>query len=455
MRRSAYARTDASTTSPGTAKTSVGVARKDRAVSAGELDDPGHGVDRGADPHVRGAVGVDVVAEDERAAEPADPAGGGGQLVHQVDARPLGEWRGPGVAGTSRRPAAARVSSRSRVHRSGRARSTAATVAPQRSSDRSGPISAAAPRTTTVRPSSRSQSGLSMTASTASRRVGSTTPAATHASSRRRRSSPRGEPRGRGCSARSRRRPDHRAPRWSGGRPGSPPPRRARRRGGSRGRRGSASASGREPTPSPPRRWRRHPRGGPGRPRRGGGSGRGSRCASSSRAARRRPDQVDGAQGVGHHRPAGRARRAPPVDLGEDDAGEGGGLGRHAQPHTSARGVGHERRDVGEVTAAELAVDEPVVEAQGQGRDPARLDGLGAVGAGDDPRPSRTVPNAMIADSPGLMIGVPASTPKTPTLVIVIVPPDMSAGWVRPSRAVASARRSPRRARASSCGRRP
>ncbi len=32
---------------------------------------------------------------------------------------------------------------------------------------------------------------------------------------------------------------------------------------------------------------------------------------------------------------------------------------------------------------------------------------------------------------------MPASTPKTPTLVIVIVPPDMSAGWVRPSRAVA------------------
>jgi hypothetical protein len=33
------------------------------------------------------------------------------------------------------------------------------------------------------------------------------------------------------------------------------------------------------------------------------------------------------------------------------------------------------------------------------------------------------VPNARIADSPGLRIGVPASTPKTPTLVIVIVPP--------------------------------
>ena len=45
-------------------------------------------------------------------------------------------------------------------------------------------------------------------------------------------------------------------------------------------------------------------------------------------------------------------------------------------------------------------------------------------------------PKHRMAASPGLRIGVPASTPKTPTLVIVIVPPDMSAGWVRPSRAV-------------------
>ena len=46
-------------------------------------------------------------------------------------------------------------------------------------------------------------------------------------------------------------------------------------------------------------------------------------------------------------------------------------------------------------------------------------------------------PKHRIADSPGLMIGVPASTPKTPTLVIVKVPPLMSAGWVFPSRATA------------------
>ena len=46
-------------------------------------------------------------------------------------------------------------------------------------------------------------------------------------------------------------------------------------------------------------------------------------------------------------------------------------------------------------------------------------------------------PKHRIADSPGLMIGVPASTPKTPTLVMVKVPPDISAGCVRPSRATA------------------
>ena len=48
----------------------------------------------------------------------------------------------------------------------------------------------------------------------------------------------------------------------------------------------------------------------------------------------------------------------------------------------------------------------------------------------------RTAPKQRIADSPGLMIGVPASTPKTPTLVIVNDPPLISAGCVLPSRAV-------------------
>ena len=48
----------------------------------------------------------------------------------------------------------------------------------------------------------------------------------------------------------------------------------------------------------------------------------------------------------------------------------------------------------------------------------------------------RTTPKHRMADSPGLRIGVPLSTPKVPTLVIVIVPSAMSAGDVRPSRAV-------------------
>src|ERR1019366_9186821 len=48
----------------------------------------------------------------------------------------------------------------------------------------------------------------------------------------------------------------------------------------------------------------------------------------------------------------------------------------------------------------------------------------------------RSAPNARIAASPEFRIGVPVSTPKTPTLVIVIDPPDKAAGWVLPSRAV-------------------
>ena len=46
------------------------------------------------------------------------------------------------------------------------------------------------------------------------------------------------------------------------------------------------------------------------------------------------------------------------------------------------------------------------------------------------------VPRQTIALSPGLRIGVPPSTPKTPTFVMLSVPPDRSAGRVCPSRAV-------------------
>ena len=42
--------------------------------------------------------------------------------------------------------------------------------------------------------------------------------------------------------------------------------------------------------------------------------------------------------------------------------------------------------------------------------------------------------------SPGLRIGVPASTPKTPTFVIENVPPLISAGAVLPARAVSASR---------------
>ena len=48
----------------------------------------------------------------------------------------------------------------------------------------------------------------------------------------------------------------------------------------------------------------------------------------------------------------------------------------------------------------------------------------------------RTAPNATMPASPGLRMGVPVSTPNTPTFVIVIVPPAMSAGEVLPARAV-------------------
>ncbi|CAM5305505.1 hypothetical protein SGRI78S_06741 [Streptomyces griseus subsp. griseus] len=61
---------------------------------------------------------------------------------------------------------------------------------------------------------------------------------------------------------------------------------------------------------------------------------------------------------------------------------------------------------------------------------------------------SLIAPTARIADSPGLRIGVPVSTPKTPTLVMVTVPPAIAAGDVLPSRAVLTS--SPRDA--ASCG---
>jgi hypothetical protein len=51
---------------------------------------------------------------------------------------------------------------------------------------------------------------------------------------------------------------------------------------------------------------------------------------------------------------------------------------------------------------------------------------------------SRTWPKARMAASPGIRMGVPASTPNTPTFVMVMVPPARSAGVVLPARAVAA-----------------
>ena len=45
------------------------------------------------------------------------------------------------------------------------------------------------------------------------------------------------------------------------------------------------------------------------------------------------------------------------------------------------------------------------------------------------------VPNATIATSPGLMMGVPMSIPRAPMLVMEMVPSAISRGWVLPSRA--------------------
>ena len=57
---------------------------------------------------------------------------------------------------------------------------------------------------------------------------------------------------------------------------------------------------------------------------------------------------------------------------------------------------------------------------------------------------SLTWPNARMAVSPGVRIGVPASTPNTPTLVIVIVPPARSAGVALPARPVSASTCRPR-----------
>ena len=113
---------------------------------------------------------------------------------------------------------------------------------------------------------------------------------------------------------------------------------------------------------------------------------------------------------------------------------------RYASSHQNSSGgsrVLEDPGDVGEEARALLAVDVPVVEGERERGDLADARSRPRRRSETTHGCLRTAPKHRIADSPGLMIGVPASTPKTPTLVIVNVPPHISAGWVLPSRAVA------------------
>ena len=112
-------------------------------------------------------------------------------------------------------------------------------------------------------------------------------------------------------------------------------------------------------------------------------------------------------------------------------------------PGQHSQWVGEHRADVAQHGRAELPVHDAVVEGQRQGARPCAPRAAPSTTHGV----SLTWPNARIAVSPGVRIGVPASTPNTPTLVIVIVPPARSAGVALPARAVSV---SACRARASS-----
>jgi len=99
----------------------------------------------------------------------------------------------PGLAsatGTRRVPPLRFAVFSTRSQMAGRGRSIPITRAPQLSSTGSGPTSAPAPSTTTVRPGRASQSGDAATVRTASAQDDSMMPAATHASSWRSRASP-------------------------------------------------------------------------------------------------------------------------------------------------------------------------------------------------------------------------------------------------------------------------
>ena len=170
----------ASTASAGTANTSVGVARNaERHVVAARLQ-PARSARR---PPPR--PGCWWRRRRRRSCRsPASPAGRAAS-ARAPGPRPAGRRRPPGRAApsaagapgrpASRRPRWARLSTRSQI--AGRSRSTAATRAPHRISEGSGPISAPAPSTATVWPSAAASPGWPAPASTASATVGSTTPA--------------------------------------------------------------------------------------------------------------------------------------------------------------------------------------------------------------------------------------------------------------------------------------
>ena len=181
---------------PGTANTSVGVARNASATSSRRAWQPGaQRVDGHRDPRRWWRR-----RRTRSCRAPACPSQPGEPVARPPARRRAGRRRRSsgsavpsGGTGAAACPRPRWASRRGPAPRSpGAARSTAATRAPQRSSDGSGPISAPAPSTATVCPSSRSQSGLSQHQLD---RLGQPTARrlrrATQASSRRRRASPR------------------------------------------------------------------------------------------------------------------------------------------------------------------------------------------------------------------------------------------------------------------------
>ncbi len=214
------------------------------------------------------------------------------------------------------------MSPSSRVHRSGRGRSTAATVPPQRSSERSGPISAAGAEhdhdaaleaqplgVVDDSPDGLAQAGLDDAVGD----PGVELPAQVVA-----REAVAAVGDGEGGA---RPRPRRGAPRWPAGRRGCRRPRRAPPRGAPGGRRGRASTSGRRARRGRRRRWRRHPRARETGLHQAAEVGEVATAPVGLACGRRGADRVDGTQRVGDDRPPGGTGGAAAVDLGKDDAG--------------------------------------------------------------------------------------------------------------------------------------